>query len=60
MKKVRSVEEYIASGGEWKESLDLLRELCVSTSLQETIKWGMPVYALEDKNVAGLSDKYRK
>jgi len=38
MKKVRSVEEYITSGGEWKESLGLLRELCASTILEETIQ----------------------
>lgn len=33
MKKVASVEEYIRSGGEWKESLALLRELLASTRL---------------------------
>jgi uncharacterized protein YdeI (YjbR/CyaY-like superfamily) len=55
MKKVRSVEEYTTSGGEWKESLGLLREVCASTILEETIKWGMPVYALKGKNVAGFS-----
>ena len=55
MKKVASVEEYIASGGDWKESLALLRELLTSTILEETIKWGMPVYTLNNKNVVGFS-----
>ena len=55
MRKSASVEEYIASAGEWKASLILLRELFSSTSLEETIKWGMPVYTLNNKNVAGIS-----
>lgn len=55
MKKAGSVEAYIASGGDWKEALALLRELLKSTRLEETIKWGMPVYTLNNKNVAGFS-----
>ncbi len=55
MKKVASVDDYIASRGGWKESLDMLRELFASTILEETIKWGMPVYTLKGKNVAGFS-----
>ena len=55
MKRAASVEDYIASGGDWKESLGLLRELLASTILEETIKWGMPVYSLKGKNVAGFS-----
>lgn len=55
MKKAVSVDEYIASGGDWKESLTLLRELFVSTTLKEAVKWGMPVYTLKGKNVAGFS-----
>ena len=55
MKKVSSVEAYIAAGGDWKEALELLRELLTSTRLEEKVKWGMPVYTLENKNVAGFS-----
>ena len=55
MKRAKSVEEYIALGGEWQESLLLLRELMQSTPLEETVKWGMPVYTLNNKNVAGFS-----
>jgi uncharacterized protein YdeI (YjbR/CyaY-like superfamily) len=55
MKRASSVDEYIAAGGKWQESLRLLRELFSATRLQETIKWGMPVYTLNQKNVAGFS-----
>ena len=55
MKRATNVDEYIAAGGDWKESLVLLRELLKTTRLEETIKWGMPVYTLNNKNVAGFS-----
>lgn len=55
MKKASSVDAYIAAGGEWKEALELLRELLTSTPMMETVKWGMPVYTLDKKNVAGYS-----
>lgn len=55
MKRASSVDEYISMGGEWQESLLLLRELLQSTSLEETLKWGMPVYTLNNKNLAGFS-----
>jgi hypothetical protein len=44
MKRVTSSEEYIASGGDWKESLELLRDPLKPTTLKETVKWGMPAY----------------
>ena len=55
MRRASSVDDYIAAGEKWQESLLLLRELFCSTSLQETVKWGMPVYTLNNKNVAGFS-----
>ncbi len=55
MKKAGSVKEYISSCGEWKESLELLKELLGSSTLSESIKWGMPVYTLDNKNVVGFS-----
>jgi uncharacterized protein YdeI (YjbR/CyaY-like superfamily) len=55
MKRFDSVESYVAAGGAWKESLLLLREIFASSGLEETVKWGMPVYTLNNKNVAGFS-----
>ena len=55
MKRFDSVESYVAAGGPWIESLLLLREILVSSGLDETVKWGMPVYTLNNKNVAGFS-----
>jgi uncharacterized protein YdeI (YjbR/CyaY-like superfamily) len=55
MKRSQTVDEYIASSGHWEKSLRLLRKLISSTALEETVKWGMPVYTLHGKNVVGFS-----
>ncbi len=38
----------------WSEALALLRNIIVSTELEETLKWNAPVYTLNGKNVIGL------
>ena len=54
MKTTISVEAYFAKNPQWKEELETLRELLNSTELEETIKWGMPTYTINNKNVVGL------
>ncbi|MDH7445862.1 YdeI/OmpD-associated family protein [Aquimarina sp. 2201CG14-23] len=54
MEKNKSVEEFISKKTEWKESLELLRAIMSSTEMKETIKWGIPVYTIDGKNVIGL------
>lgn len=51
---VKSFEEYAEKHQKWKEQLQQLRELLLSTELKETIKWGAPTYVLNNKNVVGL------
>ena len=55
MKKSRSISEYIDSKPGWKEPLEILRELFESTPLEGEIKWGMPVYSWNNRNVAGFN-----
>jgi uncharacterized protein YdeI (YjbR/CyaY-like superfamily) len=55
MKYAKSVEGYIESKPEWKEALIILREMLSATSMEETVKWGMPTYTIHNKNVAGFS-----
>lgn len=55
MERIQNVDEYIASSGKWDQSLQLLRKLISSTELVETVKWGMPVYTLDNKNIVGFS-----
>ncbi|WP_299440902.1 DUF1801 domain-containing protein [uncultured Aquimarina sp.] len=54
MEKNKSVEEFISKKATWKESLELLRSIMLSTEMEETIKWGIPVYTIGGKNVIGL------
>lgn len=35
----------------WREELRLLRTLVLETGLKEEVKWGVPCYSLNDKNV---------
>jgi uncharacterized protein YdeI (YjbR/CyaY-like superfamily) len=55
MQKSRSPEEFIASHPQWRDLLVELRGLLRSTGLEETIKWGVPMYTLAGKNVVGLT-----
>ena len=55
MKKYSTVDEFIIGNEHWQDSLILLRELLLSCGLEETIKWGAPVFTFEGKNVAGMA-----
>lgn len=54
MKKVSSVEEYIETHEKYSEALKLLREIMNSTEFEETLKWSIPTYTINGKNVAGI------
>lgn len=54
MKKINSVDEYIEVHSNFSEGLSTLREIINSTKLEETLKWSLPTYTLNGKNVLGL------
>ena len=49
------VTEYIRKKDKWTQELNLLRSVLMLLSLDETIKWGAPVYVHNGKNIVGLS-----
>ena len=53
--KVTNADEYIARHPAWQDILSTLRTLLLQTELEETIKWGTPVYTLDGKNVAAIA-----
>ncbi len=55
MKKYKTPEEYIANNKDWQQSLILLRDILLSTQMTETVKWGVPVYTFEGKNIVGIA-----
>jgi len=55
MKSYKTVDEYILNAENGKEILIVLREILLTAELQETVKWGAPVYTINDKNVVGIA-----
>ncbi|NND09647.1 MAG: hypothetical protein EX254_05565 [Flavobacteriaceae bacterium] len=55
MKRASSVEEYIESGSKWTAELNDLRRILLKTEFIETLKWGIPTYTVNGKNVAGIA-----
>ncbi|MFT5511868.1 MAG: hypothetical protein ACI8SE_000262 [Bacteroidia bacterium] len=49
------VDQFIAKKGEWSEELKQLRSIFLSTEMEETFKWGGPVYTVNGKTVSGLA-----
>ena len=49
------VLDYITTKSKWTQELELLRSVLVELPLEETIKWGAPVYVYKNKNIVGLS-----
>jgi len=39
----------------WREELEMLRQIVLETGLKEEIKWGVPVYTDNSKNVATIN-----
>lgn len=54
MKSIKTVDDYIAKSTQWQDVLTKLREIILSTGLEETVKWGGPAYTLNGKNIVGL------
>lgn len=54
MEKIYSVEEYIEKNEKYGEALSILRKIITSTELEETIKWSIPTYTINNKNVLGI------
>ena len=54
MKFAKSIEAFFAMHPNWEKELLLLREILCSGDVEETLKWGMPTYTVNKKNVAGM------
>ena len=50
----KTVSDYIIKHSEWQNELILLKDLVLIQPLEETIKWGAPVYTFKGKNIVGL------
>ncbi len=55
MHRAKSVEDYIKNKPHWSNALIKLRKVFLDLGLEETVKWGGPVYMHNKKNLVGLS-----
>jgi len=51
MSTKKTIADYIAENAQWQEVIIALKDIIYATELQETIKWGMPTYTLNGKNI---------
>ena len=54
MKRYDTVDAFVAAQGQSKEAIELLRDIALESGMEETVKWGGPVYTVKGKNVVGL------
>jgi uncharacterized protein YdeI (YjbR/CyaY-like superfamily) len=54
MQAQKTVEGFLAKHDRWNEALIKFRQILLNTELEESIKWGIPVYSLHGKNVLGI------
>lgn len=52
---IKSFDDYLKKHTSYTEELKMLRKIVLQCKLEETIKWGAPVYTSDGKNVVGLS-----
>jgi len=51
----KTVDDYLIDVSHWQNELLILRRILLSTDLKETIKWGMPCYTHDGKNIVGMA-----
>ncbi len=54
MEKITTIETYIEKNDQWATELDEIRKIINQTELYETMKWSMPTYTINNKNVLGV------
>jgi uncharacterized protein YdeI (YjbR/CyaY-like superfamily) len=55
MKRFKTVDAYVAGLENWQDEIVKLRDILRSMDLEETVKWGAPVYVANGKNIVGLA-----
>jgi uncharacterized protein YdeI (YjbR/CyaY-like superfamily) len=49
------VDTFLSNVKKWQAELEKLRMICLDCQLTEELKWGIPVYTLNNKNIVGIS-----
>ncbi len=54
MSRVKNVAQYLQNQPHWAEAIGKLRKVLLDLGLEETIKWGGPVYMYGKKNIVSI------
>lgn len=54
MEKNNSPDTFFAKDRPWRDELIALRKVLLAAGLAEEIKWGMPCYTFDGKNIVGI------
>lgn len=54
MKRAATADEFYDGLDQWRAEAARLRTLVLACGLEETVKWGGPVYAAGGKNIVGV------
>jgi len=54
MSTKKTIANYIAENAQWQEIIITIKDIIATTELKETIKWGMPTYTLDGKNLISI------
>lgn len=49
------VDVFLSNIDKWQKELQKLREIILSCGLTEEVKWNVPIYTFENKNIAGIN-----
>jgi len=49
------VDEFISKNPQWQEQLEMLRTIILACGLIEELKWNVPVYTFQNKNIVGIN-----
>ena len=55
MEYPKSLDQFFERDNPFQKELYKLREILLKSELEEKLKWGMPVYCLDNKNVVGIA-----
>jgi len=55
MKSFKSADAFFEKERKWQSALAQLRSILKDLPLEETVKWGAPIYTSQGKNVVGLA-----
>lgn len=55
MKSITSADSFFDGLEAWKAELTVLRNVLLSTDLDETMKWGTPTYTYHGANIVGIA-----